>query len=156
MNLAMILMLAVHIVCAVIWVGGMVFAHFMLRPASLALDPPIRLPLWRRVFERFFPTVWVVVALLLVTGIGMIFHDFGGFAGAPLYVNVMFGLGVVMMLAYGHLYFGPWQRMRRALDAGDFPAAGQQMNRIRLVVTFNLYLGLIVVAVAATGRFWGT
>lgn len=154
MNAAMIVLLLVHILSAVIWVGGMAFAHFMLRPATLALDPPVRLPLWRRVFERFFPTVWVVIVLLLATGFAMMFVGFRGF-GSPLYIQIMMGLGIVMMLAFGHLYFNPWRHMRIALDARDFPAAGQQMNQIRMIVTFNLFLGLIVIAVAATGRYWG-
>jgi uncharacterized membrane protein len=151
----MIALLLVHIVCAVIWVGGMVFAHFMLRPASLALNPPLRLPLWRRVFERFFPTVWAIIALLLLSGFGMVFVGFGGFAEVGLSVNIMMVLGIIMMLAFGHLYFVPWRRMRRALDGGDLPGAAGALNQIRVIVTFNLYLGLIVVVVGATGRYWG-
>jgi len=156
MTHGLIFLLLVHIICAVIWVGGMVFAHFMLRPASLAFDPPVRLPLWRRVFERFFPTVWVLIVLLLATGFGMMFMAFGGFAGSALYIQIMMGIGIVMMLVYAHLYFVPWQRMRRALDAGDFPKAGAAMNQIRQIVTINMVLGLFVVAIAATGRYWGT
>lgn len=155
MNVPMIAMLLVHILCAVVWVGGMVFAHFMLRPAAMALEPPVRLSLFRRVFARFFPAVWVAVVLLLVTGFGMIFHGFGGFATAPEYVNIMMGLGIVMMLAYGHLYFGAWRRMRQALDRSDFLGGAVALNQIRMIVVFNLYLGLIVVAVGATGRYWG-
>jgi uncharacterized membrane protein len=155
MNAAMIVLLLIHILSAVIWVGGMVFAHFMLRPAAAALEPPLRLALFRRVFERFFPAVWAIVVLLLATGFAMMFVGFGGFAAAPQYVNVMLGLGIVMMLAFGHLFFGPWRRMRRALDGKDFPGAAAALNQIRVIVVFNLYLGLIVIAVAATGRYWG-
>jgi uncharacterized membrane protein len=155
MNPAMILLILVHILCAVIWVGGMVFAHFMLRPAALSLEPPVRLSLFLRVLERFFPTVWVTVVLILATGFAMIVMGFGGFAAAPLYVDIMMALGIVMMLAFGHLFFGPWRRMRGALDRGDFADGGAALNQIRMIVTFNLYLGLIVIGVAATGRYWG-
>jgi uncharacterized membrane protein len=150
-----IVLLAIHIISAVIWVGGMVFAHFVLRPAALALEPPLRLPLFRRVFERFFPAVWAIVVLLLATGFGMVYSVFGGFAGSPVYVQIMLGLGIVMMLAFGHLFFGPWRRMRQALDRADFAGAGAALNQIRVIVVFNLYLGLIVIVVAATGRYWG-
>jgi uncharacterized membrane protein len=67
----------------------------------------------------------------------------------------MEALGVVMMLAFGHLYFAPWQRFRRALDADDVAAAAAQLNQIRRIVEFNLVLGLIVVVIGATGRYWG-
>jgi uncharacterized membrane protein len=140
---------------AVIWVGGMVFAHFMLRPASLTLDPPLRLALWRGVLARFLPAVALAILLLLGTGFGMIVAGFGDFAHAPQYVNIMMGLGIVMMLAFGHLYFAPWRRFKSALDAGDFPSGGRALGQIRTIVTFNLYLGLIVVAIGATGRYWG-
>jgi uncharacterized membrane protein len=155
MNATMIVLLLIHVLSAVIWVGGMVFAHFMMRPAALALEPPARLPLFRRVFARFFPLVWIIIVLLLATGFAMIFVGFGGFATAPQYVNVMLGLGIVMMLAFGHLYFTPWRRMRAALDSEDLLGGATALNQIRMIVVFNLYLGLIVIAVAATGRYWG-
>jgi uncharacterized membrane protein len=72
-----------------------------------------------------------------------------------LYVQIMQGLGIIMMLAFGHLYFVPWQRFGRALAAKDIPGAAGQLNKIRQIVTFNLALGLIVVVVGATGRYWG-
>jgi uncharacterized membrane protein len=139
-----------HILAAVIWVGGMFFAHQMVRPSVGALDAPVRLALWRRIFERFFAWVWVAVVLLLVTGVGM---EISGVQG--LHVTVMEALGVIMVLAFGHLFFAPWKRFRRAVDGGDFAAAAVQLNQIRRIVEFNLALGLIVVVVGATGRYWG-
>ena len=44
----MIFALVLHILGAVIWVGGMFFAHFVLRLAAMPLEPAIRLPLMRR------------------------------------------------------------------------------------------------------------
>ena len=85
----MIIGLLFHILAAVIWVGGMFFAHQMLRPAAGALDPAQRLPLWRRVFSRFFPWVWASIVALLASGYAMIFLGFGGFGHVGLYVHVM-------------------------------------------------------------------
>jgi|SRR5579862_3639755 len=144
------LLLLLHILSAVVWVGGMFFAHQMVRPSVGALDPSVRLPLWRRIFARFFPWVWVAVALLLASGLAMQGLGVGG-----LHVEIMEGLGIIMMLAFGHLYFAPWRRFRRAVDAADFATAAAQLNQIRRIVEFNLALGLIVVSVGATGRFWG-
>ncbi len=143
-------LLVLHVLSAVVWVGGMFFAHQMVRPSVGPLDPSVRLPLWRRIFARFFPWVWAAVAALLASGLAMQGLGIGG-----RHVEIMEGLGVVMMLAFGHLYFAPWQRFRRAVDNADFAAAAAQLNQIRRIVEFNLALGLIVVAVGATGRYWG-
>jgi len=144
-----------HILAAVTWVGGMFFAHQMLRPAAAKLAPAERLPLWRRVFARFFPTVWGAVALLAASGYGMVIWGYGGFAPLPLHVDIMQTIGIIMILAFGHLYFAPWRRFRRAVDAGDFTAAAPQLDQIRRIVAFNLVLGLAVVVIGATGRYWG-
>ena len=48
---------ALHPLAAAIWVGGMFFAYFVIRPGVADLAPPERLRLWDRVFGRFFPIV---------------------------------------------------------------------------------------------------
>jgi uncharacterized membrane protein len=149
-----VFLLALHLLAAVFWVGGMAFAYWVLRPAAGPLEPPARLPLWRRVFGIFLPWVGVSIAALLVTGYTMMLVYFGGFADAPLYVNVMQGLGWLMVLLYLHLLFAPWQRFRTALDQGALPEAGKQLNQIRLIVAVNLTLGILTVLVGGTGRFW--
>jgi uncharacterized membrane protein len=146
---------AFHIVAAVIWVGGMFFALLVLRPSTGPLDPPVRLALWRRVFARFFPWVWAAVVVLLVSGFAMIIWGFGGFRGAGTYVNVMMGIGIVMMLIYGHLYFAPWRRFRGAVDRGEWSAAARHIDQIRVLVTINLVLGIVTVVVGAAGRYYG-
>jgi uncharacterized membrane protein len=151
----MAIALMFHILAAVIWVGGMFFAHVLLRPAAAALDPPVRLPLFRRVLGNFFPWVWASIIALLASGYGVLLPGVGGFARAPIYVNIMQGIGIVMMLAFFHLFFAPWRRFQAALDRSDFPAAGAQLGQIRQIVLFNFVLGLIVVVVGASGRYWG-
>jgi uncharacterized membrane protein len=148
------LLLAIHILAAVFWVGGMAFAYTILRPAAGALDPPVRLPLWRRVFTRFLPWVGVSIVALLVTGFGMMFAMFGGPATTPIYVHVMATIGIVMMLLYLHLLFAPWRRFRAALDSGVLPEAAKSLNQIRVIVAINLLLGVVTVVVGGTGRYW--
>ena len=150
----LVLLLAAHVLSAVYWVGGMAFAYLVLRPAAGPLDPPARLPLWRRVFARFLPSVAVAIVALLVSGYGMIFIRYGGFRGVALYVHVMQGLGIIMMLIYGHLFFGTWRRFRIAVDQGAFPEAAKHLNSIRQIVAINLTLGVITILVGATGRYW--
>ena len=81
----MALALALHVLSAVIWVGGMFFAYMALRPvAAELLEPPARLRLWRGVFANFFVWVSAAVVLLLITGLWMIFGVYGGMGKALL------------------------------------------------------------------------
>jgi uncharacterized membrane protein len=153
--LATTIALTFHILGAVVWVGGMFAAYVCLRPAVGGMEAPQRLTLWRNFFAKFFPWVWVSVLLLLATGYWMLVTTFGGFKGAPLYINLMQTLGLVMVALYLWLFHGPWLKFKRAVDAADFAAAGPQLARIRKIIAVNLPIGLIVVIIGGTGRFWG-
>jgi uncharacterized membrane protein len=147
--------LVLHALSAVVWVGGMFFAHQVLRPAAAALDPRPRLLLWERVLGRFFAWVIAAIVLLLGSGYAMVFAVFGGFGKVGLHVNLMQGLGILMMLLFFHLYFAPWRRFRRAVGREDWAEGGRWLGQIRTIVTINLVLGLIVVAIGSSGRYWG-
>ena len=147
--------LPLHVLSAVIWVGGMFAAYVCLRPVAAALEPPQRLALWRGFFRTFFPWVWLSVVLLLATGYWMLVAHFGGFAGAPLYINLMQTVGLVMVALFFWLFHGPWLAFKRAVEAQRWPEAGAQLGKIRKIIAVNLPLGLIVVAIASSGRFWG-
>ena len=149
------LALTLHVLGAVVWVGGMFAAYVCLRPATGMLEGPQRLQLWRSFFAKFFPWVWICVLLLLGSGYWMLIATFGGFAGAPLYINLMQTLGLIMVALFLWMFHGPWLKFKRAVDAKDFPAAGGHLNRIRQIIMVNLPLGLIVVVIGGTGRFWG-
>jgi uncharacterized membrane protein len=147
--------LALHILGTVVWVGGMFAAYVCLRPAAGALEPPQRLRLWRNFFAKFFPWVWVSVLLLLASGYWMLLTSFGGFAHAPLYINLMQAFGLIMVVLFLWLFHGPWLKFKRAADAQDWPTAAAHLNHIRQIILVNLPLGLIVVVIGGTGRFWG-
>lgn len=151
MNIA----IAFHILSAVVWVGGMFAAYVCLRPAAVALEGPQRLRLWRDFFRKFFPWVWVSVLLLLASGYWMLITSFGGFAHAPVYINLMQAIGWVMIALFVWLFHGPWLAFKRAADAQEWPAAVARLNRIRQIIMVNMPLGLIVVIIGGTGRFWG-
>lgn len=146
--------IALHVLSAAVWVGGMFFAYMCLRPvAAELLEPPQRLRLWAKVFARFFPWVWAAVVLLLISGYWMIFGRFGGFASAPLYVHLMQGLGLVMAGIYLYVFFAPYGRLRRAVAVEDWPAGGEALGRIRRLVGLNTVLGLLTIAAATAGRY---
>ena len=143
--------LLLHLLGVVVWVGGMFFAYTALRPvAATLLEPPQRLSLWAGVFGKFFPWVWLSIALILGSGLYMLMA-LGG-ASAPLYVLAMLGLGVVMMLIFAHVFFAPCKKLKRAVAEQAWPAGGAALAQIRMLIGINLSLGLITIAVAILGR----
>jgi uncharacterized membrane protein len=147
---------AIHGMAAVAWVGGIFFAYMALRPAAnKTLEPPLRLRLWQSAYTHFFPWVWVMIALLLVTGYLDLFNRFGGLADSALYLKLMHGIGLFMVVAFAYLYFGLYRRLSKAVAADDTPAAAAVMARMRPVMATNLTLGLIITAIGIAGPALG-
>ena len=147
-------LLLLHLAGVVVWVGGMFFAHFCLRPvAKLQLPPPQRLPLLAAVLGRFF--VAVVVSIVATLASGFTIMGATGFGQAPIHWHVMSGIGLAMVAIFGVIYFLHYPRLRAGVAVQDWPAAGAAMNRIRILVATNLALGALTIAVATLGTHLG-
>lgn len=146
-----LLLKAVHLLCVVLWVGGMAFAHFCLRPAVVALEPPARLRLLHAVLQRFFNIVLGATALIVVSGLWMIGRtakqavQSGGSFSWPADWLLMTVLGLFMVALFGHIRFVLFKRMDCAVTAADWPAAAAAMAAIRRWVGVNLALGLALI-----------
>lgn len=142
-----------HVLSIIVWIGGMVFAHFFLRPAALSLEPPQRVRLMHEVLQRFFAAVGVAVIVVLGSGLWMIGRvakqtvQAGGGFSMPLDWTVMATLGLVMMALFGHIRFALFKRLQRAVAASDWAAGGKALGSIRTLVGINLALGLVIVVV---------
>jgi uncharacterized membrane protein len=99
--------------------------------------------------------VFAAIVLLLLTGYAMVFGVYAGFGDVGLHIHLMQGIGILMVLLFLHLYFAPWRRFRTAVARQDWAEGGRQLGQIRTIVTINLVLGVIVVAIGSSGRFWG-
>lgn len=145
------LLLLLHLLGAIAWLGGMFFAYFCLRPAAAdVLKPPERLALWSATFSRFLPAMAVAVVALLATGLAMLLEV--GFAAAPAGWHIMFALGLVMAAVFGHIYVSLFPALRAHCQAQAWPEAAQALNRIRQRVALNLVLGALVVLAAVSAR----
>ena len=143
------LMKFLHIAAAIAWLGGVGFMLVALRPAATALlAPPQRLPLIAQVLSRFFVLVWVSIAILLATGLVMLLNV--GMNNAPLGWHVMLGIGLLMFALFGHLYFGPFRRLKLAVAATNWPDGGKRVGQIATLATVNLTLGAIAIAAVLT------
>lgn len=148
------LLKTLHVLATVLWVGGMMFAHFFLRPALAQLDPPQRLRLMHEVLRRFFAAVGVAALLTLATGLWMIGRvakqavQSGGSFAMPLDWTLMAVLGVLMVAIFGHIRFVLFKRFAVAVTALDWPAGGVALAKLRTWVAVNLALGVTVIVVA--------
>ncbi len=141
---------SLHLLAAMLWVGGMFFAWMILRPAAVAaLEGPARLKLWLEVFQRFFVWVWAAVIILPISGVGLLQMRFSGFETAPRYVQVMMGLYIVMVALFIRVQSLQVPELRRAVEAQEWAAGAAVMVKIRRMVGCNLMVGVVLVAIAA-------
>lgn len=148
MDYAAGILLALHLLGVVVWVGGMAFALMVLRPSLGLLPPSQRLTLHTAVFTRFFRIVWHAMPVVLLSGYGMV-RLYGGFAELEPPIHIMHGIGLAMAVIFAVIYFGPWKALRAAQVKGDTVVAMVTVNRIRHLITANLVLGTITIIVAS-------
>lgn len=145
------ILLLLHLLAIVVWVGGMFFALFCLRPAATDVLPPAqRLPLLHAALGRFFKSVVIAITILLATGVTMVLMV--GMKNMPIAWQWMIGLGVVMMAIFFHVRAAPFKRMKKCMEVQDWPAASRHLEQIRIGVLLNLAIGLAIIAVMKLGR----
>ncbi|ACI53048.1 putative integral membrane protein [Gluconacetobacter diazotrophicus PA1 5] len=140
------LVLAIHLIGMTAWVGGMVYAVFIVRPSLGLLDATQRASVHLQTLTRFFRIVWHTMPTVLVTGWLMILHE-GGFAAVSWQVNAMQVLGLAMAALFARIYFGPFQKVRRAIRPQ--PAT---FDSIRSLVMINIGMGFLTILAAAMAR----
>jgi uncharacterized membrane protein len=142
-----------HLLAIIVWIGGMVFAHFFLRPATLALEAPQRVRLMHDALGRFFQAVLIAAGVVLASGLWMIGRvakesvQAGLGFNMPLNWTIMAALGIVMIGIFGHIRFALYKRLKRAVAASDWPAGAAALASIRTWVGINLFIGVVIVVV---------
>lgn len=142
-------LLAVHLLSAVIWVGGGFYAIVVLRPALALLDAGPRLQVQMQTLKKLFFYIWHAMPLMILTGWGMVFLAWGGFAALPLSINAMQGLGILMALIFAYTFFDPWKRVQHAVRPTP-----EMVTRVRNLVTLNVILGVVTITAGALGHTW--
>ena len=115
---------ALHLLCAVLWVGGM-FLH-------------------TRVFRRFFLVIWHAMPIAIISGFAMVGLQWN-MATAPWQLNAMMGLGLIMGAVFLAIFFGPYREFRRTIDRNRMASS---LDNIRKLIGVNLILGLVTIIVA--------
>lgn len=145
------ILVLIHLFSAAVWVGGMFFAHFILRPAATAvLEPELRIRLMTATLANFFRIVAVAVGLILLTGHSLLTNT--DFISAPIGWKIMTGLGWVMALVFVYLYGFLSPRLKTSVSLHNWPQAGSVLTRIRHLVFMNLCLGTAIFMAAISIR----
>jgi uncharacterized membrane protein len=143
-----------HLLSIIVWLGGMVFSLFFLRPAVVQLELAPKLQLMHAALGRFLRAAMWSATLVLGTGSWMIGRvakqtvQAGGSFAMPLSWTIMAALGVLMVLVLGHIRFALFKRLDRAVVGQDWAAGAVALDAIKRWVSINLAIGVVIVAVA--------
>jgi len=144
-----------HILAAVIWIGGMLFLSLVAVPVLRQVDSPLlRADLFRKMAWRFRRLVWICLAVLILTGTVNVAYYGDTTQGSP-YLKVLgIKLGLVAVLvAMGVAHdfiIGP--RAARAQSRDGLLPTGTDLLMVQLapwVGRLNLLLGVIILVLAA-------
>lgn len=152
------LTVTLHVLAALLWLGGMFFLAIVGAPVLRHVEPPaLRAALFRQLGERFRRIGWWAISVLLVTGV-IILHYRGllnaevwtnsAFWGTPMGRSLAWKLGAVTTMvslsAFHDFVSGP---AASRLEPGS-PAALKARRRAALMARINAVVGLIVVIAA--------
>ena len=146
-----------HLLSVIVWLGGMVFAHFFLRPAVASLEPAPRLRLMHEVLGRFLRTVQWLVLLIVLTGGWLMGRSVRQTVQAevglemPLEWMLMATLGTVMALVFVLVRLRFYPALDQHVRSQNWPLAAASLARIRQGVLLNIGLGTVIVVVTLAG-----
>ncbi len=135
----------VHLLAAMLWLGGMLFLIFVLVPALRGESGELRGRLVDTVGLRFRTVGWICLLLLLLTGSANILLRGYSLTGTLLIAKLAL-FGVILVLSFIHDFvIGP--RATRAMASGSEDA--EKLRRLSAIIgRINTLLALAVVALA--------
>jgi len=147
------LIVFLHVISAVIWVGGMIAIRFAVHYSMQnILEPKIKLGRTLENLKRFFNILLPFIALLLITALILIFGL--EFKNTPLnkFVHMKESIWVAMTLIYITVYIKR-NKAQKAFDNEDFKEAKKQLAPIaKIYIPLNIFLGLVAIYLGITLR----
>ncbi len=142
-----------HVISAVIWVGGMIAIRFAVHYSMQNIeDPKVKLGRTLENLKRFFNIVIPTIITLLITAIIMIVAL--GFKGTALYniVIVKEIIWTIMLIIFITIYMKR-NKPQKAFDSGDFVNTKKQLIPIATYfIPINIVLGLVAIFLGITLR----
>lgn len=131
-----------HILSAVIWVGGMIAIKFAVHPSIQSIeDPKIRLGKNLQIVGRLFMLVMPFIAISVACA--LIIIKGAGYTGSI--VHAKEALWTLMTLNYAYMFFQR-SRAQKFYNNGDMANAKKMMTLLpTLLLPINIVLGLIAI-----------
>jgi uncharacterized membrane protein len=161
------LIVFLHVLSAVVWVGGMIAMRFAAHHSFMELEPPLRLARTAQALKRLFAIVTPFVVILIITAVLMAVGwgfraasvdangnviDEAAFATYQL-VHVKEAIWLIMALNLGAMILRR-NKAQKKIDAGDFAAAKGLLGLIgKYMVPLNIILGVIAIYLGVTLRY---
>jgi uncharacterized membrane protein len=148
---------AVHLLSIIVWIGGMFFMLFCLRPAAAVLEPAARLTLLHATMRRFFTVVLVAIAAALMSGAAMVAMAWSAARRSNLLFNMpldwylMIIVFLIMVAVFVHIRWVLFARLGRSVIAQRWPEGAAAAGAIRWEVLLNLVLGVFIVVSVRLG-----
>jgi uncharacterized membrane protein len=148
---------AVHLLAIVVWIGGMAFTLFCLRPGARVLEPAARVTLMHAVMARFILVVAIAAAVAFASGATMVGIAWSSAARAGLAFNMpldwyaMFALFFVMLAVFAHIRVVLFRRLANAVQGAHWADGAAALGSIRWEVTLNLVLGTFIIVFVRLG-----
>ena len=142
---------AFHLLGVDVWIGGMAFMLFCLRPAARVLEPPARVTLMHAAIKRFLAVAAIAIAVLFICGAAMVGLAWSAAARAGLAFNMpldwywMIATFFVMLAVFIHIRSVLFRRLEAAVTSAKWPDGAAALAAIRWEVSINLVLGTFVI-----------
>ncbi len=131
-----------HIVAALLTVGGMAFILFCVTPASKLLEEELRQSFLRLVHGRFMKVLWIAIATLIVTGAYSWITLNADYRAIRPWGQML--IGIKTMLA-AIMFVIVWLR--------SIGVIGKTPRGVRAVLMANIHLAALVILLASVLRF---
>ncbi len=156
------LVVLIHVLAAIIWLGGMFFIAIVMVPVLRMLEPPqIRIEVLSSTARRFRVVSWIAIIVILVTGVlnainrGVTLQAistgelFSTYFGKILALKLTLVFAMLVLSAIHDFILGP--RLIELLSSSS-PGSFQKLQKNRRYVSWlariNALFGILVVACA--------
>jgi len=131
-----------HVISAVIWVGGMIAIRVAVHPSLQSIDnPQIKLGKTLEIVGRLFKLVMPFIIILLITAIIMIVAL--GLNGSIIYIKE--AIWTIMTLNYAFMYYKR-AKAQKLFNSGNLAAAKEEAKLLpNTLLPINIALGVIAI-----------